>query len=97
MRHLAADGAGVILGRGAAVALGKELGFHVRLDGPKDGRLVSVVRTPFGAVARLESSGGLAPTIATEILLFDGQKKIEFINRVQHARGPRGVWPVCVR
>jgi cytidylate kinase len=36
---LASAGAGVILGRGAAVVLGKERGFHVRLDGPPDARL----------------------------------------------------------
>jgi cytidylate kinase len=36
---LAADGAGVILGRGAAVVLGKSRGFHVRLDGPPEARL----------------------------------------------------------
>ena len=29
-----ADGGGVILGRAAAVVLGKDRGFHVRLDGP---------------------------------------------------------------
>jgi cytidylate kinase len=34
IRRLAAAGEGVILGRGAAVVLGKERGFHVRLDGP---------------------------------------------------------------
>ncbi len=47
------------------------------------GRLVSVTHQPFGVVARLESSGVNTPKIATEIILFDGQKKIEFINRVQ--------------
>ena len=31
---LLADGGGVILGRAAAVVLGKDRGFHVRLDGP---------------------------------------------------------------
>jgi cytidylate kinase len=40
IRRLATDGAGVILGRGAAVALGKETGFHVRLDGPPELRVV---------------------------------------------------------
>jgi cytidylate kinase len=34
IRRLAADGQGVILGRAAAVVLGKDVGFHVRLDGP---------------------------------------------------------------
>ena len=40
IRRLAADNAGVILGRGAAVVLGKSQGFHVRLDGPADLRVV---------------------------------------------------------
>jgi cytidylate kinase len=34
IRRLAADHAGVILGRGAAAVLGRERGYHVRLDGP---------------------------------------------------------------
>jgi hypothetical protein len=34
IHHLLADGGGVILGRAAAVVLGKDRGFHVRLDGP---------------------------------------------------------------
>jgi cytidylate kinase len=38
-RLLAADGGGVILGRGAAVVLGKDRGFHVRLDGPAERRV----------------------------------------------------------
>jgi cytidylate kinase len=41
IRRLLADGGGgVILGRAAAVVLGKDRGFHVRLDGPADGRVV---------------------------------------------------------
>jgi cytidylate kinase len=39
-RLLAAGGGGVILGRAAAVVLGKDRGFHVRLDGPPDQRVV---------------------------------------------------------
>jgi cytidylate kinase len=38
-RLLVGDG-GVILGRGAAVVLGKDRGFHVRLDGPAERRVV---------------------------------------------------------
>jgi Cytidylate kinase-like family len=34
IRQLAADRAGLILGRGAAVVLGRDRGYHVRLDGP---------------------------------------------------------------
>jgi alpha-mannosidase len=43
---------------------------------------VSVTHEPFGLSARLESTGVNTPKIETEIVLFDGQKKIEFINRV---------------
>jgi cytidylate kinase len=39
-RLLAAGDGGVILGRGAAVVLGKDRGFHVRLDGPAERRIV---------------------------------------------------------
>ena len=39
IRRLAADGQGVILGRAAAVVLGKNVGFHVRLDGPPERRV----------------------------------------------------------
>jgi cytidylate kinase len=38
IRDLAATGSGVILGRGAAVVLGKDTGFHVRLEGHPDRR-----------------------------------------------------------
>jgi alpha-mannosidase len=46
------------------------------------GRLVMITKEPFGIVARLESSAFNTPHVSTEIILFDGQKKIEFINRV---------------
>ena len=38
IHHLLAAGGGVILGRAAAVVLGKDRGFHVRLEGPADRR-----------------------------------------------------------
>ena len=37
---LVADGGGVILGRAAAVVLGRDRGFHVRLDGPPGRRII---------------------------------------------------------
>jgi cytidylate kinase len=40
IHRLLAAGGGVILGRGAAVVLGKDRGFHVRLDGPAERRIV---------------------------------------------------------
>lgn len=39
IRRLAGEDAGVILGRGAAVALGRDCGFHVRLYGPAELRV----------------------------------------------------------
>jgi alpha-mannosidase len=46
------------------------------------GRLLSVTNQPFAVVARLESAGVNTPRIETEVILFNGQKKIEFINHV---------------
>src|SRR5215469_121268 len=39
IHRLVATGGGVILGRAAAVVLGKDRGYHVRLDGPPDRRI----------------------------------------------------------
>jgi cytidylate kinase len=39
IHRLLAAGGGVILGRAAAVVLGKDRGYHVRLDGPPDRRV----------------------------------------------------------
>ena len=52
------------------------------IHGAGSGRLVSVTHQPFGVVARLESQGVNTPKIETEVILFDGRKKIEFMNRV---------------
>jgi len=46
------------------------------------GRIVSITKTPTGVSARLESRGVNTPRITTEIILFDNEKRIEFINRV---------------
>ena len=40
IHDLLADGGGVILGRAAAVVLGRDRGFHVRLDGPSARRVI---------------------------------------------------------
>ena len=50
-----------------------------------EGRLVSVTKQPFGVVAHLESSGVNTPRIETEVILFNREKKIEFINHVNKA------------
>jgi alpha-mannosidase len=46
------------------------------------GRIVSVEKTPTGAVARLESAGPHTPRVSTEVVLFDDAKKIEMNQRV---------------
>ena len=52
------------------------------IHGASGGRLLSITKEPHGIVAHLESSGVNTPRIETEITLLEGQKKIEFINRV---------------
>ncbi len=47
------------------------------------GEIVEVIHTPFGQSIRLRSRDTNTPQITTEILLFDKEKKIEFINRVR--------------
>jgi hypothetical protein len=56
---------------------------ELTIHGAKGGRLVSVERTPFGVIAHLESSNINTPQVQTDIILFDSQKKIEFLNRVE--------------
>ena len=53
------------------------------------GRIVSVEKTPTGAVARLESSGPHTPRVGTEVVLFDDAKKIEINCRVSKGEAYR--------
>jgi Alpha-mannosidase len=46
------------------------------------GSLISVSRTPYGWVARMRSHDMNTPSITSEIRLFDGTKKIEFVEDV---------------
>lgn len=50
------------------------------------GRIVSIERTPFGEVARLDSQDVNTPSVNTEIRLFDHEKKIEFVEDVDKTR-----------
>ncbi|HZO99304.1 MAG TPA: polysaccharide lyase family protein [Terriglobia bacterium] len=54
--------------------------------GATGGRLISVTKVPYGTVARLESSAVNTPRVETEVVLFDSQKKIEFINHVRKTK-----------
>jgi alpha-mannosidase len=48
-----------------------------------DGKIVSVTRTPFGWEAQMESTATHTPAIATTILLFEHEKKIEFDEDIE--------------
>jgi len=52
------------------------------VHGATEGRLIAIERTSFGQVAHLESSATNTPRIASEIRLFDNEKKIEFIEDI---------------
>jgi len=54
--------------------------------GAGKGRLISVLKTAFGKVAKMESAATNTPRIETEVILFDSQKRIEFINRVNKTK-----------
>ncbi|MHB1959605.1 MAG: polysaccharide lyase family protein [Acidobacteriaceae bacterium] len=55
---------------------------EIQIHPAHDGRLVSVTRTPYGWVARMESTDTNTPEIASEIRLFEQEKKIEFVEDV---------------
>ncbi len=58
------------------------------------GRVTGVRKTAYGKVLTYETSGPHAPAIETEIILFDGMKKIEFINHLhkEPVRSKEGVY-----
>lgn len=56
---------------------------ELETHGASEGKLISISTVPFGTIARLESRAVNTPKIATEIVLFDSQKKIEFIEHIQ--------------
>ena len=72
-RFLAAGG-GVILGRAAAVVLGKDRGFHVRLDGPAQGRVAQ------GAVIE-----GISEEQARERLRAADKARTAYVRRLYRA------------
>jgi alpha-mannosidase len=48
------------------------------VHGASDGKMREIRKAPFGTVIVLESSCTNTPNIRTEVVLFDGEKKIEF-------------------
>jgi alpha-mannosidase len=47
------------------------------------GRVLSVRKTPYGRIMTYEASGLHAPSIRTDVLLFDDEKKIELVNHLR--------------
>ena len=70
-RLLASAGGGVILGRAAAVVLGKDRGFHVRLDGPAERR-----------VAQGAAIEGISAQQAGERLRAADRARIAYVRRL---------------
>lgn len=52
------------------------------------GKILSVIRTPYGWEAQMESTATNTPTIATTIRLFDHEKKIELLEDVVKEKVP---------
>ena len=55
---------------------------NLEVHSAENGRLVSATRTPWGWVARLESTDANTPAIETEVRLFNDEKKIELVEQV---------------
>jgi len=73
-RLLAASGGGVILGRAAAVVLGKDRGYHVRLDGP-----------PARRVAQGAAIEGISEEQARERLRAADKARTAYVRRLYRA------------
>jgi hypothetical protein len=49
----------------------------------RNGKILSVIRTPYGWEAQMESTATNTPSIATSIRLFEHEKKIEFVEEIE--------------
>jgi len=56
---------------------------QLTIQGAEKGEVLSISNTPFGHSIKMQSSAMNTPEIRTEILLFDREKKIEFINQIE--------------
>jgi alpha-mannosidase len=55
---------------------------ELKITPASGGRIVGLRKTPFGQVLTVEAKGVHTPLVRTEILLYDGEKKIEFVNHI---------------
>jgi len=74
IRGLVQGGGGVVLGRAAAVVLGADCGFHVRLGGPSDRRILQ------GALIE-----GVSPAQAEVRMRSADHARFAYVHRLYHA------------
>jgi cytidylate kinase len=74
IHELVAGGGGVILGRAAAVVLGKDRGYHVRLGGP-----------PAGRIAQGAAIEGISQAQARQHLEAADKARTAYVRRLYHA------------
>lgn len=55
---------------------------ELKITPSSSGRILGLKKTAFGQVLTLEARGLHAPSVRTEILLYDTEKKIEFVNDI---------------
>jgi hypothetical protein len=67
---------------------------ELKITPSTDGRIVGLRRTPFGQVLTVAAKGVNTPSLRTEIILYDGEKKIEFVNHITKdpVRSKEGVY-----
>ena len=56
---------------------------NLTVSASRGSRVTSVRRTSYGRILTYQASGPHAPSIETNVILFDDQKKIEFVNRLR--------------
>ncbi|MGH9453353.1 MAG: glycosyl hydrolase-related protein, partial [Terriglobia bacterium] len=55
---------------------------NLTISTSQNGSVTSIRRTPYGRILTYQTSGPHAPSIQTDVILFDHEKKIEFINHL---------------
>ena len=55
---------------------------NLTISTSQNGSVTGIRRTPYGQILTYQTSGPHAPSIQTDVILFDHEKKIEFINHL---------------
>jgi alpha-mannosidase len=55
---------------------------ELKITPSSGGRIVGLRKTPFGQILEVEAQGVHTPSVRTEIVLYDADKKIEFVNHI---------------